>query len=254
MSERRGEARGGTVDRSATAVVRAVRAVLIDIDGTLIDSNDAHAYAWVDTFREAGRDDIPFERVRPLIGMGGDKLLPTASGIDKESEEGKRLSARRTEIFLGRYLPTLRPFPKARDLLVRMRDDALTLVVATSAEEQEMKALLDQAGVAGLIEDRTTSGDAERSKPDPDIVHAALDRAGHPAAETLMLGDTPYDIEAAGRAGVALVAFRCGGWWTDDDLAGAAAIYDGPEELLAKFDSSPLGRNSREAGVGSRKS
>jgi HAD superfamily hydrolase (TIGR01509 family) len=242
VSEHRREAPGATVDRPASATVRRVRAVLLDIDGTLIDSNDAHAQAWVDTFREVGREDVPFERVRPLIGMGSDKLLPTVSGVEKESDEGKRLTDLRSKIFLERYLPTLRPFPKARDLLERLRDDGLTLVVATSANEKEMKALLDRAGVADLVEDTTTSSDAEHSKPDPDIVHAALDRAGHPAAETLMLGDTPYDMESAGRAGVALIAFRCGGWWTDDDLAGAAAIYDGPEELLAEYDGSPFAK------------
>jgi len=249
VSDRWTEAREGSEATEATldqAAGPAVRVVLLDIDGTLIDSNDAHAQAWVDTFREAGRDDISFERVRPLIGMGSDKLLPTVAGVEKESAEGKRLVDRRSRIFLERYLPTLRPFSKARELLRRMRDDGLSLVVATSADEKEMKALLEQAGVADLVEDTTTSSDADHSKPDPDIVHAALERGGRPAPETLMLGDTPYDVEAAARAGVAVIAFRCGGWWTDEDLAGAAAMYDGPADLLARYEESLLGRQRRE--------
>jgi HAD superfamily hydrolase (TIGR01509 family) len=223
---------------------RAVQGVLLDIDGTLIDSNDAHARSWVETFAEFGYD-VPFEKVRPLIGMGGDKLLAEAVGVEEESDEGKQMSRRRRERFLADYLPTLRPFPKARALVERMRDDGLTIVVATSANEDEMTPLLERAGVADLVEAATSSSDAEHSKPDPDIVKAALDRAGHPAGATVMLGDTPYDVEAAGRAGVAVIAFRCGGWWTDADLAGAIAIYDGPADLLARLDRSPLAGNGR---------
>jgi HAD superfamily hydrolase (TIGR01549 family) len=225
-----------------TTAVPPVRAVLLDIDGTLIDSNDAHARAWVETFAEFDYD-VPFEKVRPLIGKGGDKLLMETVGVEKESDEGERLSERRTELFLERYARSLRPFPRARELVQRIRDEGLTVVVATSANDDEMQVLLDRAGVADLIERATSSSDAEHSKPDPDIVEAALDQAGHPAQAALMLGDTPYDVEAAGRAGVGVIAFRCGGWWTDEDLAQAVAIYDGPAELLAAYDLSPLSRH-----------
>jgi HAD superfamily hydrolase (TIGR01509 family) len=222
----------------------APRAVLLDIDGTLIDSNDAHARSWVDTFAEFGYQ-VSFEKVRPLIGMGGDKLLAETVGVEEESEEGKRLSAWRRERFLTHYLPTLRPFPGTRALIERMRRDGLTLVVATSANAEEMTPLLERAGVADLIEEATSSSDAERSKPDPDIVAAALRRAGHPASATTMLGDTPYDVEAAGGVGVGVIALRCGGWWKDEDLAGAVAIYDDPADLLARYDRSPLAGNGR---------
>jgi len=220
------------------------RAVLLDIDGTLIDSNDAHARSWVETFAEFGYD-VPFEKVRPLIGKGGDKLLAETVGVEEESAEGKRLTKRRRERFLSDHLPTLRPFPKARALVERLRADGLTVVVATSANADELTPLLEQAEVADLVEAATSSSDAEHSKPDPDIVEAALDRAGHPARATVMLGDTPYDVEAAGRAGVGVIAFRCGGWWKDEDLAGALAIYDGPAELLAQLDRSPLAGDGR---------
>src|SRR5688572_20983095 len=195
--------------------------VLLDVDGTLIDSNDAHAHAWVDVCREFGKH-CDYEQIRAMIGMGGDKLMPKAFGVEHDSKEGKRMSERRSEIFLEEYLPTLKPFPQARELLERMRDDGHSLVVATSAKKDEMKALLKAAGVADLLEEATSSSDAKRSKPDPDIVKAALEKSDAEPGDAVMLGDTPYDVEAATRAGVRIVGLRCGGW-SDDALRGALA-------------------------------
>ena len=213
--------------------------VLLDVDGTLIDSNDAHARAWVDALADTPTP-IRFEDVRPLIGMGGDKVMPKLTGIDAESEEGERIAARRRERFLEHYLPTLRPFPGVRELLARLQDEGFTVVVASSAARDELDELLKQAGAESLVEDTTSSSDAERSKPDPDIVSAAVKTAGAKPADCVMVGDTPYDIEAAHRAGVRVIAVRCGGWWSDEDLADADAIYDGPADLLARLDESPL--------------
>jgi len=215
-----------------------LRAVLLDVDGTLVDSNDAHARAWVDAFAEFGRR-IAFERVRPLIGKGGDKLVPEVSGIDPESAEGKRLDARRSAIFKERYLPSLKAFPHAKELLERMGAEGLTLVVATSAKDDEMNPLLEICGADRIVAKRTSSDDAEHSKPDGDIVAAALERAKVTAGEALMLGDTPYDIEAAARAGVGAVALRSGGW-NDEALVRALAIYDDANDLLARYDESPF--------------
>ena len=212
--------------------------VLLDVDGTLIDSNDAHAHAWVDVCQEFGRH-CDYAKIRRMIGMGGDKLMPKAFGIEHDSKEGKNMSERRSEIFLERYLPTLKPFPKSRDLLVRMREDGHTLVVATSAKSDEMKALLDAAGVADLLEEATSSSDAKRSKPDPDIVKAALKKSDAEPEDAIMLGDTPYDVEAATRAGVRIIGVRCGGW-SDAELRGAIATYADPAELLRRYDESPL--------------
>jgi HAD superfamily hydrolase (TIGR01509 family) len=220
--------------------VTALRAAILDIDGTLIDTNDAHAHAWVDVCAEFGVQ-VPFGKIRPLIGMGGDKVLPQLTGDDEESERGKKIKERRGEIFQDRYLPSCRPFPRARELLQRMRDQGLTLVVATSASKDDMAALLKTIGVEDLIEARTSSSDAEASKPDPDIIEAALEQAGCAPDEAIMLGDTPYDIEAAGRAGVKSIALRCGGWWKDEDFSDAAAIFDDPADLLEHFRESPLG-------------
>ena len=207
----------------------AVRGVLLDIDGTLLDSNDAHARSWVEIFKRHGRD-IGFERVRPLIGEGGDKLLPQLTGIEAESAEGKALSEERRQLILRDYLPALRPTRGARQLVERLKAEGLRVVVATSSNGEELGALLRQAGVADLIA-RATSSDDGASKPDPDIVRAALREADLAPGDVVMVGDTPYDIEAAHRAGVRTIALRCGGWWDDAALAGAVGIYDDPASL-----------------------
>jgi HAD superfamily hydrolase (TIGR01509 family) len=217
-----------------------IRAVLLDVDGTLVDSNDAHARAWVDAFSEFGRT-APFERVRPLIGKGGDKLMPEVIGVDSESPEGKRIDERRTQIFRERYLPRLEPFPRAAELLARLRSDGFRLVVATSAKKEEMDALLEICAASKLVHDRTSSDDAEQSKPDGDIVAAALSRSGAAPHEALMLGDTPYDVEAARRVGVRTVALRSGGW-DDTALAEAVAIYANASDLLDRYADSPFVR------------
>ena len=214
--------------------------VVLDVDGTLIDSNDAHARAWVETGEALGTR-IDFAEVRRLIGMGGDRVLPRLAGVEEESAEGERWSERRGEIFRERHLPGLRPFPGTRALLERMRADGYRLVVASSASEEDLGLLLEKAGVAELVEERTSSGDADSSKPAPDIVEAALESAGVEPGEALMLGDTPYDVEACLRAGVPIVALRSGGW-DDEALEGAVAVYADPADLLSRYDASPLAR------------
>ena len=215
-----------------------VRAVLLDVDGTLIDSNLAHATAWSETLREFGYD-IPVERVQPLIGMGGDKLLPKLTGLDHESKLGVRMTDRRAEIFKTRHLPSLRAFPGARELLARFKKDDLELVVASSSGADQLNDMLEQTGLDELVERKTSSSDAEHSKPSPDIIQAALKKGNVDAPEALMLGDTPYDVEAAGRAGVATVAVRSGGW-SDHELSGAVAVYADAAHLLRDYDTSPF--------------
>ena len=217
--------------------------VIFDIDGTLVDSNDAHAQSWVDTFAEAGYD-VPFDVVRPLIGMGADKLLPKTIGVKHDSKGGKKLIKLRSEIFREKYLPTLRPLKGSRALVLRVRADGLKAIVATSAKDEELQGLLNAAEVADLMEEKATASDARRSKPDPDIVEAAIEESGTSPRKLVMIGDTPYDIEAATKAKVRTIAFRSGGW-SDDDLHGAVEIYDGPADLLTRYDSSLL-RKRRE--------
>lgn len=133
-----------------------------------------------------------------------------------------------------------------RELLERLKSEGYELLVASSASEDDLRVLLDRAGVRELLTERTSSDDANESKPEPDIVMAALRRAGARPEDAIMLGDTPYDVDAAKSAGVQVVALRCGGW-NDEDLAGADAIYDSPADLLEHFDQSPFGRNMKKS-------
>jgi HAD superfamily hydrolase (TIGR01509 family) len=214
------------------------KAVLLDVDGTLIDSNDAHALAWVEVGKEFGFA-IDYEHVRWLIGMGGDKVLPELTGIDAESEKGKQILARRGEIFRNQYLPTLKPFEGTRELLEQISRDGMRLVVATSASEEDLDGLLKQAGIDDLIDNAANADDAEESKPAPDIVEAALRRAKARPGEAIMIGDTPYDVAAATRAGVPIIGFTCGGWEAEE-LRGAIAVHEGPAHLVSEYSSSPL--------------
>jgi HAD superfamily hydrolase (TIGR01509 family) len=216
----------------------SLKAVLLDIDGTLVDSNDAHAAAWVRAFTEYCVAVGP-AHVRRCIGMGGDKLMPVVSGLSEDSPEGERISKRRGEIFLQHHLPRLQPFPRAGELVAALKARGLTAVAASSAQKDELRKLLRVADALSLLDAYTSSDDAEESKPNPDIVQAALKQAGAKPNQAFMIGDTPYDVDAAGRAGVASIAFRCGGWG-DADLAGASQIYDGPWDLLARLDELPI--------------
>lgn len=210
------------------------RGIIFDVDGTLIDSNDAHAHAWADVFGAFGFD-VPFERVRPLIGMGGDQILARLAHLSDEQEPGSRINAERKLLFRQHYLPSLRPAPGARSLVEALRRRRIGLVVATSAAADELEALLAQADVAGLLEAATAGDEVESSKPAPDVVDAALSTLRLPPGEVLMVGDTRYDIDAASRAGVRTVALRCGGA-RDDELEGAWAILDDPADLLRRLD------------------
>ena len=209
------------------------KTVLFDVDGTLIDSNGAHADAWTQALAE---HDVAIDvaSIRPLIGMGGDKLLPMVAHVEAESRPGRAIALRKKKIFAER-LASLQATRGARPLVEFLRQRGDDLVIATSADDQEVSALLDRAGVADLFPIRASKDDAADSKPDPDIVQAALARVSGRPDLTVMIGDTPYDVEAASRAGVRTIALRCGGHWTDKDLHGAIAIFDDPAELLRRL-------------------
>lgn len=217
----------------------ALQAVILDVDGTLILSNDAHAQAWVEAFATYGYD-VPFDKVRPLIGMGGDKVIPKmVPGLNREEGDGKAISQKRKELMIEKFAPTLPSANGTRELVLHMKEQGLRLVIATSATSEELSLLLKAGKVDDLLDEATTSSDAKDSKPSPDIVQAALKKINMEPNQALMIGDTPYDIEAANKAGVNVIAVRCGGF-DDTQLKDAIAIYDDPGDLLARYNDSPL--------------
>lgn len=216
------------------------KGILLDIDGTLVDSNDANARAWMEALQAHGIE-VNYIKLREGIGMGGDNFLPKLASLEAESEQGKAISQTRSEIMKSKYMPNLQGFPQVKELLTRLHDDGYKLVVATSAKFDEAEVLLKLIGAEGLIDEIATSEDAKNSKPDPDILHAALQKSGLSADEVVMLGDTPYDVEAAQKAGIRSIGVRSGGW-SAPDLKGTLAVYNDPADLLAQYEKSPLGQ------------
>ncbi|MFB2936875.1 HAD family hydrolase [Aerosakkonemataceae cyanobacterium BLCC-F154] len=215
--------------------------VIIDVDGTLIFSNDAHAQAWVEAFADYGYE-IKFAEVRPLMGMGGDKLIPKiVPELNADEGVGKQISNRRKELIINKFSSEIVATNGSRELVQEMKDAGLRLIIASSSTSEEMDVLLKIARVEDLISEHTTSSDAENSKPAPDIVQVALQKADLDADKTVMLADTPYDIESAGKTGVGVIAFRTGGF-SDEELSGAIAIYNDPADLLRQYDRSPLAK------------
>ena len=170
---------------------------------------------------------VEFERVRRLIGKGSDKLIPELVGRYDDT-----VAERKKAIFKQRFLPALRPFPGVGDLLGLLTKRGVKLAVASSAGKDELDALLEAAGAKRYFDSTTDSDDAERSKPDPDIVRAALRKLRLPGGRCVLIGDTPYDAQAARKAGVGFIGVRCGGLWRDEDLQPALGVYDGPADLL----------------------
>lgn len=223
----------------------AIQAALVDVDGTLLVSNDAHARAWQRAFARYGFE-VSETRLRRLVGMGGDKILTTIdSSLSKEAEPGKSISALHLQIFVDEYVAALPPTPGGRALLERLADAGIKRIVATSANRKELTAILNSARVADQFDTEVTSDDVDRSKPDADVLHAALKKGNVDRANAVYIGDTPYDVEACRRAGVRCIAVRCGGW-NDDELGDADAIYDDPADVLAHFSewyTRPAGRS-----------
>ncbi len=218
-----------------------VRAVIFDIDGTLIDSVDLHAEAWQEALRHFGRER-PFEEVRKQIGKGGDQLMAALLPEEEVRKHGKEIEEYRLDLFKREYLPRVRPFPSVRELFERIQADGKRIALASSAKREELERYKQIAGIDDLLEAETSSDDAERSKPHPDIFEAALARLeGIAAAEAIAVGDTPYDAQAAGKIGLRTIGLLCGGWpGRELREAGCIAIYRDPAVLLARYDQSPL--------------
>jgi HAD superfamily hydrolase (TIGR01509 family) len=219
-----------------------IEAVIFDVDGTLIDSVDYHAKAWLWAFARHGHD-IPLDEIRSQIGKGGDQLMPVFLSPEEIEHIGQTLQDERMTFFKDEYLKHLHPFAMVRELFERIRADGKRIVLASSAKPDELERYEEIAGISDLIEQSTSSGDAEKSKPHPDIFEAALGKLGNlDPSRAIVVGDTPWDAIAASKAGLKTIGVLCGGF-PEEDLrkAGCAAIFASPADLLARYDESPLG-------------
>ncbi|ACB22658.1 MULTISPECIES: HAD family hydrolase [Methylobacterium] len=218
-----------------------MRAVIFDIDGTLLDSVDLHARAWVEAFAHFGVT-TDFADVRRQIGKGGDELMPVFLSEERVARDGETIEAYRSDLFKRRYLSEVRPFPGVRPLFEHIRAAGLTIALASSGKRSEVEHYTEILEIGDLVDVATSSDDADRSKPHPDIFEAALEKLdGAPRDAIIVIGDTPYDAEAAAKAGLRTVGLLCGGF-PEADLrsAGCVAIYRDPEDLLNRFAQSPL--------------
>jgi HAD superfamily hydrolase (TIGR01549 family) len=218
-----------------------IEAVIFDVDGTLVDSVDLHARAWQEAFEHFGKQ-VPYERVRSQIGKGGDQLMPVFLSKEELEEFGEQLEKYRGELFKREYMSRVRAFPKVRELFERIRRDGKRIALASSAKGDELETYKKIADIKDLVEEETSKDDADKSKPHPDIFEAALARLGDlPASDAIVVGDTPYDAEAAGKAGLRTIGFLSGGFPEADLRAtGCVEIYEDAADLLARYDSSPL--------------
>ena len=223
-------------------------AVIFDVDGTLVDSVDLHAQAWHQAFAAFGFD-FDTAVLRSQIGKGGDQLMPVFLSPEDLAARGTDIDHHRAALFKERYIGKVTAFPAVRDLFQRVLRDGKQVALASSSKEDELDIYKRIAGIGDLIDVHTTSDDAEKSKPYPDIFQAALQRLhGVAAADTIVVGDTPYDAEAAAKAGMRTIGLLCGGF-PEADLrkAGCVAIFRDPADLLARYEDSPLAGETRPA-------
>lgn len=222
-------------------------ALIFDIDGTLLDSVDLHARAWQEALHHFGHE-VGFQEIRDQIGKGGDQLLPVFLAPDELRSKGKQIEEFRGNLFKKKYLKDVKPFPGVRALFERALSNSQKLALASSAKGDELEQYERIAHIEDLVHVETSSADAEKSKPHPDIFEAAMARLGKEIdpGDVIVIGDSPYDAEAAKRAGLAAVGVRCGGF-PESSLreAGCIAIYQDPEDLLRNYDASPLARGKR---------
>jgi HAD superfamily hydrolase (TIGR01509 family) len=226
-----------------TSCLTPARAALFDVDGTLVDTNDLHVAAWREAFRRFGHD-ISADDIKGQVGKGGDNLIPSLLPAIEEAER-KRIEEYRSDLFRRDYLPRAVPFPGVRPLFERLIADGIRIVLASSSHRHEVDFYLALIGCEDLVEAATSQDDAERSKPCPDIFEAALARLAPLGPEAaLVVGDSIWDVKAAGQAGLRAIGFRSGGF-PDAALieAGACALYDGPRDLLARYSESPFARH-----------
>jgi HAD superfamily hydrolase (TIGR01509 family) len=216
----------------------AVEAALLDVDGTLVDSNYHHALAWYRAFR---RHDIvlPLWRIHRAVGMGGDQLVPALVGSKLDKAKGDDIRAARDEIYTGGLIDEVAALEGAHELIAELKDRGLQVVLASSSPWDELERYLDLLDARELADAWTTKDDVEATKPEPDLILAALEKAQTESA--VMVGDTPWDVKAASRAGVETLCVITGGW-SKQELreAGAIAVFESVHELRQRLEETPL--------------
>jgi len=222
---------------SAIRRLAACKAVIFDIDGTLVDSVDLHAEAWREALQDFGYR-IAFESIRGQIGKGGDQLMPVFLSKADLRTKGEAIETHRTWLFKTKYLPRVIAFPGVRELFEQLRRDGKQLMLASSAKSDEIGFYKRIAGIADLVTDEVSAGDVSKSKPHPDVFESAVAKLkGIPRAEMIVIGDAPYDAEAARKAGLQTIGLRCGGF-PEGALkkAGCIAVLKDPADLLDRYE------------------
>ncbi|HEX4465655.1 MAG TPA: HAD family hydrolase [Solirubrobacteraceae bacterium] len=213
---------------------------ILDIDGTLVDTNYQHAIAWFRAFRHHGLV-LPIWRIHRHIGMGGDHLVPTLAGEQFESEHGESVREAEKQLY-GQLIGEVQPMDGARELLEQLKRIGHKVLLASSAKQEEVDHYLDLLDARELAEGWTTSKDVDSTKPEPDLVHAALRIAGADARSAVMIGDAPFDVEAAERADVPTLAVLTGGFSRQElHEAGASSVFESVAELGERLHETPLG-------------
>jgi HAD superfamily hydrolase (TIGR01509 family) len=216
----------------------AVEAALLDVDGTLIDTNYQHALAWFRAFEQHGFV-LPLWRIHRAVGMGGDQLVPALVGEDADAEQGDDVRDTRDSLY-QELIGEVEPLHGSRELISDLKERGLTVVLASSSPQEELDHYLELLDARELADAWTTKDDVEATKPAPDLVHAALDKAGTDSAA--MVGDTKWDIEAAVKVGVETVCVLTGGWSAQElQDAGAIAVFESVDDLRERLDETPFG-------------
>ncbi|MFP5272372.1 HAD family hydrolase [Coleofasciculus sp.] len=217
------------------------KAIIFDVDGTLVDSVDLHAQAWVEAFKQFGYD-VPYDKVRHQIGKGSEHIIPIFIPQEEFERIGEDIANYRKEFYQENLLSQVRPFEGVRQLFERLKLDGKKVVVASSARTKTLTHYKKLLEIEDLVDGATSRDDAEKSKPDPDIFQAALDKLdGVSAQDAIVVGDSPYDAEAACKINLDVIGVLCGGF-SEAELkeAGCMKVYQNPADLLANYDQSPL--------------